>query len=344
MLVGPTGANLIVLSDAGGSTAVSNFTVTFDDAAAAPLPDTGGWGTSPATAQPTNYPPADSFPSPAPSPSAATTLATFNSTAPNGTWQLYVIDDSLGTGGSIANGWCLDFTTGGTPDLGVSLSHTPEPVEVNTLDTSTLGLTNTGTGAATTVVLSLPLPASFTFVSLALASGTAADSCSTPAVGSSGTVSCSWATFAASASASYTLKVRPKQTGSFSPTASVTQDPGDTNSSNDSATDPTAVSPNGRGCTLVGTMGPDTLNGTPGHDVICGLGGDDHINGMGGDDTLYGQAGSDTLTDTSGTDHLFGGPGNDSMNTQDGSGGDVVNGGRGHNTCTVDATDTTKNC
>ena len=255
-----------------------------------------------------------------------------------------MIDDSLGAGGSIANGWCLDFTTTHTPDLGVGATHTPEPVEVNRLLTKTLTLSNTGATAATTVVLSDPLPASFKFVSLTLASGTAADSCSTPAMGSSGTVSCGWASFAASASASYHLVVRPKRTGSFDNTASVTQDPGDTTSANDSATDHITVSPNGRGCTIVGTSPADTLHGPSGHDVICGLGGDDHINGMGGNDTLYGQAGNDTLKDTSGTDKLLGGLGNDSMNTQDGSGGDVVNGGLGHNTCTVDATDTTKNC
>ncbi|HEY7281678.1 MAG TPA: Ig-like domain repeat protein [Actinomycetota bacterium] len=344
MLVGPTGANLIVLSDAGGSTAVSNFTVTFDDAAAAPLPDTGGWGTSPAAAQPTNYAPADSFPTPAPSPSGATTLGTFDTTDPNGTWELFVIDDSLGTGGSIANGWCLDFTTGGTPDLGVGLSHSPEPVEINTLLTDSLTLSNTGTGAATTVALSDPLPASFAFVSLNLTSGTAADSCSTPAVGSSGAVSCSWASFASSATATYDLVVRPKQTGSFDNTASVTQDPGDSNPSNDSHTDDVTVATNGRGCTIAGTSGPDTLDGTSGPDVICGLAGDDHIDGMGGDDTIYGLAGDDTLTDTSGTDRLLGGAGDDSMTTLDGSGGDVVNGGRGHNTCSVDPGDSAKKC
>ena len=157
-------------------------------------------------------------------------------------------------------------------------------------------------------------------------------------------MSCNWATFAPGATVAITVVLRPKATGSFSPTATVTQDPGDSNSANDFDTDPTTVATNGRGCTLVGSMGPDTLNGTPGADVICALGGDDRVNGMGGSDSLYGQAGNDTLTDTSGTDKLLGGPGNDSMNTQDGSGGDTVNGGRGTNTCTTDALDNRKNC
>jgi uncharacterized repeat protein (TIGR01451 family) len=344
MLVGPGGQNLIALSDAGGSTAVANFQVTFDDAAASPLPDTGGWGISPATAQVSNYAPADSFPAPAPTPSAATTLATFNGTAPNGTWALYVIDDALGTGGSIANGWCLEFTTGGTPDLAVSLTHTPEPVEINTQLTQAITVTNSGTGAATNAHVEEPLPASWTFVSLTNTGGTAADSCSTPAVGTSGTVSCDWASFAGDASSTYQLVLRPKLTGMFTPSAAVTMDEVDPTPSDDSAEDPTTVAPNGRGCTITGTMGPDTLNGTAGPDVICGLGGADQINGMGGADTLYGQAGGDSLSDTAGIDKLLGGPANDSLNTLDGAGGDVVNGARGVDTCTVDPGDTALHC
>jgi uncharacterized repeat protein (TIGR01451 family) len=344
LLVGPGGQNLIVLSDAGGSTAVSNFTVTFDDEAGAPLPDTGGWGSTPATVQVSSYAPADTFPAPAPAPSAATALSTFDTTAPNGTWELYVVDDSIGTGGSIANGWCLDFTTGGTPDLAVSLSHSPEPVTINEQLTQTITVTNNGTGAAHNAHLSETLPASWTFVSLTNTGGTAADSCTTPVAGASGTVSCDWASFAGGGTSTYQLVVRPKQTGSFTPTAAVSMDEVDPTPADNSDGDPTTVSTNGRGCTLVGTMGPDTLNGTAGPDVICGLGGADQENGMGGADVLYGQAGGDTLTDTAGIDRLMGGPANDSLNSQDGAGGDTVNGGRGVNTCSTDPGDIRKNC
>ena len=344
LLAGPGGQNLIALSDAGGTTAVSNFTVTFDDEAGAPLPDSGGWGSSPATAQVSSYAPADSFPAPAPAPSAATALSTFDTTAPNGTWELWVIDDALGTGGSIGGGWCLDFTTGGTPDLAVSLTHTPEPVTINEQLTQTITVTNSGTGAATNAHVEEPLPASWTFVSLANTGGAAADSCSTPAVGTSGTVSCDWASFAGGASSTYQVVVRPKQSGTFNPTASVSMDEVDPTPTDDDSTDPTTVAPNGRGCTITGTMGPDTLNGTGGSDVICGLGGADQINGMGGADTLLGQAGGDTITDTAGIDKLLGGPANDSLNSQDGAGGDTVNGNRGVNTCTTDPGDTALHC
>jgi len=113
LLVGPAGQNLALVSDAGTS-AVSNVTVNFDDAAASKLPQNGSWAAPNATisAQPTDYVElvADNYPVPAPAPSAATTLATFNNTDPNGTWSLYVVDDGAPDTGSIAGGWCLTLT------------------------------------------------------------------------------------------------------------------------------------------------------------------------------------------------------------------------------------------
>ena len=113
LLVGPAGQNLVTISDAG-TAAISNLTVTFDDAAAGLLPQAGAWAAANSTfsAKPTNYTElvADTFPAPAPTPSAATALATFNATNPNGTWQLYVKDDAAPDAGTIAGGWCLNFT------------------------------------------------------------------------------------------------------------------------------------------------------------------------------------------------------------------------------------------
>ncbi|MEA2900424.1 MAG: hypothetical protein QOH36_311 [Actinomycetota bacterium] len=118
MVVGPAGQNLVVVSDAG-TAGVSNVTVNLDDAAPGSLPAAGSWAApgSTITVKPTNYNElaADSFPAPAPAPSAATTLATFNNTNPNGTWSLYVKDDGAPDTGSIAGGWCLNFTFDTTP-------------------------------------------------------------------------------------------------------------------------------------------------------------------------------------------------------------------------------------
>jgi subtilisin-like proprotein convertase family protein len=118
MLVGPAGQNLVVVSDAG-TAPVSNVTVNLNDAAAGLLPVAGSWAAanSTITVKPTNYNELtpDSFPAPAPAPSAATTLSTFNATNPNGTWSLYVKDDGAPDTGSIAGGWCLNFTFDTTP-------------------------------------------------------------------------------------------------------------------------------------------------------------------------------------------------------------------------------------
>lgn len=113
LLVGPAGQNLVLVSDAG-TAAISNLTVNLDDAAASSLPSSGSWAAanSTITRKPTNHTELapDSFPAPAPAPTAATALSTFNATNPNGTWRLYVKDDGAPDSGSIAGGWCLNFT------------------------------------------------------------------------------------------------------------------------------------------------------------------------------------------------------------------------------------------
>ena len=128
LLVGPTGANLVVLSDAGTGS-LSNATVTFDDAAASVPPQNSAWG--PGTYKPVNYAEisgADTFPAPAPAASANTTLAgAYNGTAPNGTWSLYVIDDACPDAGSISGGWSLDITTASLAATTTSVTSAPNP-------------------------------------------------------------------------------------------------------------------------------------------------------------------------------------------------------------------------
>lgn len=115
LVVAPGGANLVVLSDASvenSFTFASNATITFDDAAASQIPGSGNVGTG--SYRPTNNAVggADSFPTPAPSPSSQTTLAgAFNGISPNGTWQLFIVDDTTGDLGTMAGGWSLTITT-----------------------------------------------------------------------------------------------------------------------------------------------------------------------------------------------------------------------------------------
>lgn len=107
LLVAPNGRSVVLMSDAGGSAAVSNIALSFDDGAFASLPDN-----APLTSdsyKPTNYEPNDAFPAPAP-PNAPSvnSLGGFYGSQPNGAWKLYVVDDSgANAGGTIAGGWSL---------------------------------------------------------------------------------------------------------------------------------------------------------------------------------------------------------------------------------------------
>ena len=110
LLVGPTGASLVVQSDSGLGDDVVGLNITYSDSAAAALPD--GNPLVAGTFRPTNYGAGDAFAAPAPvgpygepAPAGAATLASvFAGTDPNGTWNLYVIDDAGVDGGSISGG------------------------------------------------------------------------------------------------------------------------------------------------------------------------------------------------------------------------------------------------
>ena len=125
LLVGPTGANITLLSDAGGLADATGADLTFvDNAPAAGTPLVTG------TYRPTNLGAAtDSWPAPAPAPSGATTLATFTNTDPNGVWSLFVVDDEGVDVGTIAGGWCLtvfsDVATAETTATAVTSSPNP---------------------------------------------------------------------------------------------------------------------------------------------------------------------------------------------------------------------------
>lgn len=119
VLVGPTGAKVMLMSDAGGDAPATNVNITFDDAAAASVPDNTPLVSG--TFKPADYPGQDQCPTepnpdtfPPPGPGNGpfpTTLSTFNSLDPNGTWNLYVVDDCNVDTGSIAQGWAVDITT-----------------------------------------------------------------------------------------------------------------------------------------------------------------------------------------------------------------------------------------
>ncbi len=146
LLVGPQGQNLVILSDTGGGLDISGINLTLDDNAASTLPDESVLNSG--AFRPANYAPADTFPSPAPAPSGATTLTAFNGTDPNGTWSLYIVDDAVNDAGSLSGGWCLEIiATGSAP------SATPTPTRTTTATASSTptatGLPPTPTATAT---------------------------------------------------------------------------------------------------------------------------------------------------------------------------------------------------
>jgi subtilisin-like proprotein convertase family protein len=130
LLVGPGGQSVILMSDAGGALDVTNVNLTFDDAAAAMLPDSTQIVSG--TYRPTNFLAGDTFVAPAPAGPYGTMLSVFNGTAPNGAYSLYVVDDLGGDIGNFNGGWTLNVTTtscgGTTPTPTPVASPTPTPV------------------------------------------------------------------------------------------------------------------------------------------------------------------------------------------------------------------------
>lgn len=110
LLVSPSGKSVLLMSDAGTNVAVTNLTLTFDDAATNCLRRfrrlTSG------TFQPSNYDVnSDKFPAPAPAGPYGQKLSVLNGQSANGTWALFVRDDAAKCTGSIAGGWSLSIVT-----------------------------------------------------------------------------------------------------------------------------------------------------------------------------------------------------------------------------------------
>ncbi|MBK1986192.1 M10 family metallopeptidase C-terminal domain-containing protein [Sphaerospermopsis aphanizomenoides BCCUSP55] len=146
LLVGPTGAKAILMSDAGGSAGLSNVTLVFDPFATEALSDslqlTSG------TYRPVDYETGDTFNSPAPIGPYGTDFSVFNNTNPNGNWSLYVMDDVGGDVGTIAGGWSLSIGTLTLPNITLAVA----PSSVLEDGTTNLVYTFTRTGSTTSAL------------------------------------------------------------------------------------------------------------------------------------------------------------------------------------------------
>jgi len=129
----------------------------------------------------------------------------------------------------------------GSADIGITKTDSPDPVSAGTDLSYTITATNAGPTNAASLSVSDTLPAGTTFVSLASPAGW---SCITPAVGASGTVTCTNASFAPG-NAVLTLVVQVAAATApgtvISNTATISSTTADPSPGNESATTTTSV-------------------------------------------------------------------------------------------------------
>ena len=110
LLQSPTGQNVVLMSDVGGTVAVPNATYTFDDAGPAMA---AGAANPTGTYHVTNNGATDNWAAPLPATftQAAPALSLFGSVANvNGDWKLFVMDDVGGDFGNISGGYSIKFS------------------------------------------------------------------------------------------------------------------------------------------------------------------------------------------------------------------------------------------
>jgi len=239
----------------------------------------------------------------------------------------------------------------GPTDLVLTKSDSPDPVAEGGRLTYTIAVKNQGANDATGVVVTDPLSASeVDFVSATATSGTCEHKANT--------VTCSLGTVNAGATATVTILVEPKKTGTLSNTATVAS-PQDSTPNNNQATATTVVNQTGQAgkasCaspTITGTTGDDVLTGTDRADVIVTLAGNDRVFAGGGKDLVCTDGGADFVSGGPGGDTAIGGADPDTLKGKGGpdrlrgnAGDDLLNGGGSRDSCKGGAgSDTLKRC
>lgn len=125
----------------------------------------------------------------------------------------------------------------GNADLGVTKTTTASNVAPGGAISYTINVTNNGPDAAASAVMTDTLPASLLFQSISAPAGW---TCTTPAVGATGTITCNAATLASGATATFTLNVTVANSasGSVTNTANASHSGTDGNGGNNGGSSP----------------------------------------------------------------------------------------------------------
>ncbi len=182
LMVGPGGQNVMLMSDAGGGHLINNVNLTFDDSAGSAL----GTGTiSSGTYLPTDLNPVgdqDAFPAPAPPHPFGATMSIFHGASPNGTWNLFVLDEYTSGSGTIGNGWTINIGTQLAPPLSAvsrKVHGTAGTFDVSLPLTGTPGIECRNGGASNNYQIVITFADPITFTTASVSSGTGSVSSST---------------------------------------------------------------------------------------------------------------------------------------------------------------------
>ncbi|MBE9218110.1 beta strand repeat-containing protein [Dolichospermum flos-aquae] len=292
LLVSPTGAKSILMSDVWSNTGLTDVTLTFDATATSSLSDSDA--ISSGTYRPTNFDDSDFFDSPAPDGPYNTDFSVFNGTNPNGEWRLYILDDATGDAGNVAGGWSLSIETLESIINGDDSNNT---LEGNILDNTINGLGGNDTlkgsagedtldgGAGNDTADYSQLGQSITFSPTGII---------TKGGGLGNDELISVETIIADASAvNNTIDVSTTENAASINFNLQTQQ----------------LTINGVGTFTVTNF--DHVQGTSQNDTIIGDAQNNQLSGNAGNDSLNGAAGNDTLNGGAGTDTLIGGTGDD---------------------------------
>jgi uncharacterized repeat protein (TIGR01451 family) len=139
------------------------------------------------------------------------------------------------SGNSTGGAGAVTVGGSGTADIGVTKTTPTTAAAAGSTVVYTITATNNGPNAATNVVVNDTLPSTLLFQSITPA---ATFTCVTPAVGSSGTITCTGGPLANGASAVFTLTttISPSATGSIANTASAGSNAADTSGGNNAST------------------------------------------------------------------------------------------------------------